>query len=101
MADDIRHERFGLPAERPAILARQVRAKAAFIDPYPRLLLGEGRRQLDGYDAALEAELDAFPPRASSFVGEFETATDTAEIEAEGAAAVDRDAAFDQGRGGP
>src|SRR5205823_5102039 len=100
MADDIGHERFGLPAERPAIIAWQFRATPAFVDPYPRLLLGEGRRQLDCHDAALEADLDALPPGAGSLVGELETAADSAEIEAERAGAVYRDVAFNQcGRG--
>jgi hypothetical protein len=44
---DSRHERFGLPPERPALFARQFRTTTAFIDQYPRLFLGEGRRQLD------------------------------------------------------
>jgi hypothetical protein len=61
VAHDSRHERFGLPPERPALFARQFRTTTAFIDQYPRLFLGVGRRQLDCHDTALEVDLAPLP----------------------------------------
>ena len=88
---DVGHECLGLAAESPVAVARQFRAAAAFVDKDPRLLLGEGRRQLDRHDAALEVDLEALPPAAGGLVGEFECAGNAVEIEAERAAAVHRD----------